>query len=108
MASIGENIRLLRESYGLTQEQVASIIGINRESLSYYENGSRPVPVKYLESFADLFNVDTDHLLAENPEEIRIVTSFRLIDATDEDLKQTSAFRRIVKNYLKLKSLANE
>lgn len=108
MSAIGNNIKILRQNQGLTQEQVALAIGITRESLSYYENGSRPVPVKYLDYFADLFNIEIEQLLEENPEEMKIFISFRSINSTDEDIVQVAAFRRIIKNYLKLKKLSDE
>lgn len=108
MSAIGNNIKILRQNQGLTQDQVASALGISRELLSYFESGSRPVPVKYLDIFADLFNIDIEQLLDENPEEMKVFTSFRSINSTDEDMIQIAVFRRIVKNYLKLKVLSNE
>jgi len=108
MSAIGNNLRFLRQNQGLTQDQVASATGISRESLSYYENGSRPVPVKYLDLFADLFNIDIEQLLDENPEEMKVFTSFRSINSTDEDMVQVAGFRRIVRNYLKIKALADD
>jgi len=108
MSAIGNNIKFLRQNQGLTQDQVASAISISRESLSYFESGSRPVPVKYLDLFADLFNIDIEQLLDENPEEMKVFTSFRSINSTDEDMVQVVGFRRIVRNYLKLKVLSNE
>jgi len=38
---IGENIRKLRHAQGLTQPEFAEKIGVSRNSLSRYENGSR-------------------------------------------------------------------
>jgi transcriptional regulator with XRE-family HTH domain len=108
MSSIGNNIKLLRKNQGLTQEQVATATGISRELLSYFECGARAVPVKYLDLFADLFNVDIEQLLEENPSEMQMFTSFRSLESTDEDLIQIASFRRIVKNYIKLKALSNE
>jgi len=107
MTTTGNNIRNLRKSRGLTQEQVASAIGISRESLGYFET-NRPVPVKYLQPFADLFNIDIEQLLEENPQELDLITSFRSLEKGKEDFKQLASFRRIVKNYIKLKKLSNE
>jgi len=51
---IGNNIKLFREKLGLSQLEIANYCGINREVLSYYENGNRDVsllhrihPTKY-------------------------------------------------------------
>ena len=38
---IGENIKTLRKTHKLTQPEFAKIIGISRNSLSRYENGTR-------------------------------------------------------------------
>jgi transcriptional regulator with XRE-family HTH domain len=108
MLVIGKNIKSLREKQELTQEQVSLVTGISRESISYYENGTRPVPVKFLELFANLFNVEIEQLLEENPEEMRLFTSFRSINSSDEDLIQVAAFKQIIRNYLKLKALSGE
>mgnify|MGYP004440424743 FL=1 len=37
---IGENIKTLRKTQNLTQPEFAKIIGISRNSLSRYENGT--------------------------------------------------------------------
>ena len=40
---IGKNIKSLRKTNGLTQPEFARIIGISRNSLSRYENGTSSV-----------------------------------------------------------------
>ena len=37
---IGENIKALRKTHDLTQPEFAKIVGISRNSLSRYENGT--------------------------------------------------------------------
>ena len=40
---IGENIKILRKTHNLTQSEFAKIVGISRNSLSRYENGTSTV-----------------------------------------------------------------
>lgn len=35
----GEQLKIARETIGLTQEQVASKVGVNKQTISSYENG---------------------------------------------------------------------
>lgn len=39
MSSIGERLRLLRESKGLSQTEVAKLLGVNRTTYVHYETG---------------------------------------------------------------------
>ena len=40
---IGENIKALRKTHDLTQPEFAKIVGISRNTLSRYENGTSRV-----------------------------------------------------------------
>lgn len=48
----GEVMREERNKQGLTQEQLASITGLSRRYISFFENG-REIPQEHLESIAD-------------------------------------------------------
>lgn len=105
--SIGVNIKTFREKSGLTQEEVADYCGINRTVLSYYENGSREVSLLHLEKIAEFLDVDMDVFLEENPSEIQpdLALAFRADELTPSDRDQITFFKRIVKNYLKMKAI---
>lgn len=60
---LGERIKGLREGRGLSQQQLANKIGINRVSLSQIENGQRDVSAEELSKISKFFNVRTDVLL---------------------------------------------
>lgn len=57
------NLKKAREAKGLTQQQVADLIGVTRESYARYENGTRNPNLQNLSDLADLLNVTTDYLL---------------------------------------------
>ena len=54
---IGENIKSLRKTHDLTQPEFAKIIGISRNSLSRYENGTSSVPTELIDRICQKFNV---------------------------------------------------
>ena len=41
-------IRQIRKQIGLTQKQLASAIGFTATDISYFETGSRPIPIVYV------------------------------------------------------------
>jgi transcriptional regulator with XRE-family HTH domain len=59
----GDIISKLRQEHQLTQEELASKIGINRASLSHYEKNRREPDYNILKQFAAFFGVTTDYLL---------------------------------------------
>lgn len=68
MATIGQNIKKLREDYHWTQEILASKTGINRGLLSSYESDRRKPKIAYLCKLSKLFDVsiaDIDESLAD-------------------------------------------
>ena len=58
-----ENIRSLRIDNGLTQKQVAQILGISQNTYSQYEVGVLNYPVDAIMKLADYYGVSTDYLL---------------------------------------------
>lgn len=84
---LGEKIRDLRVSKGLSQEKAAESLGISRVSLSQIENGERKITAEEIAKLSELFNIACDVLLdlkqeafvhlenepsVKNKEEIRI------------------------------------
>ena len=101
---IGANLKALRSATGYTMEQVARIIGIERSAYANYESSMREMPLRLLEKAADLFGVELALLFEKDSQAVdgMLLTAFRVDDLNDEDLKEVSHFKRIVKNYLKL------
>jgi transcriptional regulator with XRE-family HTH domain len=105
--NIGKNIKIFREKIGVNQEDIANYCGIKREIISYYENGKRDVSLLHLEKIAEYLNVDMETFIEENPSDIQpdLALAFRANEVTPSDLGQIAYFRKIVKNYLKMKSI---
>ena len=58
-----ENIRSLRIDRGLTQKQIAEVLGVSQNTYSQYEIGVLNYPVEALMKLADYYNVSVDYLL---------------------------------------------
>ena len=56
-------LKEIRESKGLTQKEVAEIIGYSEISYAIYENGKRAPDISTLCKLAEYFNVTVDYLI---------------------------------------------
>ncbi|WP_036372618.1 helix-turn-helix domain-containing protein [Neomoorella thermoacetica] len=69
MSTLGDKIKQLRKKKDLTQDELASILHVNRATLANWEiNRAVPDPAT-LQRLADFFNVSVDYLLGrtDNP-----------------------------------------
>lgn len=105
--TIGRNIKTFREKLGYSQENLAIFLNVQREMVSYYENGKRNIPIKHLDKIADLFGLELDELLEEEIEigDTNIAFAFRTDDINSYDLQNIALFKRVVLNYLKMRNL---
>lgn len=78
---LGEKIKQLRKSKGISQEELASMLKINRNYLSRIETGKSEPTSSILKHVAEIFSIDLNSLL----------------DITDED-KNTDKVKYIVDN----------
>lgn len=104
---LGSNIRAFREKLGLQQKDLADFLGIKRENISYYETGTRNIPLAHLKKLSNLFGVTLRDLLSEDLTNrmLNIAFAFRADEFKKEDLEIISEFRKIVKNYIRLTKL---
>lgn len=61
---LGNNIRVLRQREGLTQEQVASRLGVSYQAVSKWETGANTPDISLLPALAALFDVSIDTLFS--------------------------------------------
>ena len=62
---IGENIKTLRKTHDLTQPEFAKIVGISRNSLSRYENGTSSISTELIDRICQKFNVSYIDIVGE-------------------------------------------
>lgn len=109
--ALGATIKSLREGNGLTQQQLADYLGVNRVQLAYFESGERKPAVAALEKLANLFGLEVADLLAPDDTTQALNAAFAFRSAGNlqpSHLEHIASFRRIVTNFLKMKRLANQ
>ena len=62
---IGQTIREARKSRGLTQEQLAALLHVSRQTVSHWENGRAEPSYDLLKSLADALEMDIARLFGE-------------------------------------------
>ena len=106
MASIGENIKLLRTAAGLSQNDLARYLNLHPMAISGWERGVHAPDSAMILKLSQYFNVTTDFLLGKEDEMIsadglptEVAIAFRKIDwakLSDEDRVVVNAVIRSV------------
>jgi transcriptional regulator with XRE-family HTH domain len=106
-AMIGRNVKAYRGKLHYTQDAIANFLGVQREVISYYENGKREIDLIKLEKLADLFNVELQDLISEDLiiKELDFAIAFRTEGLDESDLTQFSEFQKIIKNFMKMQAI---
>lgn len=58
-------IKDMRIDHDLTQQQVADILGCQREVYRRYESGVRTIPVEFLIKLSEYYRVSIDYLVGK-------------------------------------------
>ena len=58
-----ENLKTLRTQAGLSQQQLADVIGVSQQSINKYENHGVEPDIATLIALADCFNTSVDYLI---------------------------------------------
>lgn len=64
---LGARIAALRRGKDMSQEQLATVLGISPSAVGMYEQGRREPSAAMLVALAKLFGVSTDYLLTGKP-----------------------------------------
>ena len=87
MSVFGARLRELREHNGITQTDLANVLGVSANAVSMWERGLREANYETLDELADYFNVDANYLLGKES------TTIRLLD--DAQLRLISYFNKV-------------
>lgn len=93
MASIGENIKNLREAAGMSQDQLAERIGKTRSAVSQYESGKIMPRMGVIEDLAHIFSVPKTEILGERVD--YAVVSLGVDGLTSSERALVSMFREM-------------
>ena len=82
MSSIGERIKQLRIRAGLTQQQLAEMVGgTSASAIGMYEQGRRSADKERIVKLCEIFSVSTDYLLGvdeHNVDASKIIEELRI------------------------------
>lgn len=80
-------LKQLRLSRGLTQEELAAVFHISKETISRYESGLREPSISTLAAIVDFYGVDFNYLLGssckqhlQDDTDIMIIQKFHSLD----------------------------
>ena len=106
-----KNLRLLRESHGISQQKLAAAIGLTHQSINKYENHKIEPDIETLIRIADFFHTSVDYLVGHadvqgtsegvpvyrlNADEVNLVNQYRQLT-----LKEKDSIHLVMENYCK-------
>ena len=94
--SLGKNLAFYRKMAGLTQQQVADALNLNRTTYTKYETGASEPGIEMLKRIAVVLDTDISLLFAED-EECTAVS-----DSADEMFALSSEERVLLRRYSSL------
>lgn len=99
-----KRLKELRETAGLTQEQLANELNVSRGAISYYEKGSRTPDIEFLDSLAEYFDLPFDFVMGYTDnikEEHRNMYEFYgLTDGACEELDRNPEIGHLISTIL--------
>ena len=89
MEAVGNRLKALRNTTGLSQEAFGETIGATQSAINRYENNQAEAPYRVLLSYADHFDVSMDYIFCrtDNPQG-------KLYEYSPDTLKQKMANKK--------------
>ena len=82
MVDFGAKLKSLRKQAGMTQQELATKLGITKSVVSYYELSERMPSPEVLKDLAIIFHVSADYLLG-----IERTKTIDVSDLSDDEIK---------------------
>ncbi len=92
---LGDRIAILRKAKGISQVELANVIGVSKQSISNWENNNIMPSVEMVITMADYFGCSSDYLLELNENKMLIETTFLTAS-------QAAHIKNIVDDYISL------
>ena len=95
-----KNLKVLRESSGVSQQKLADAIGSNQQSVHRYENGDYEPDIQTLILLADYFDVSVDFLVGrtEIREKVKVIDSSGI---DNDEVSLIEKYRELTYGYKK-------
>lgn len=91
-----KNLKLLRNKKGISQQQLADVIGISQQSINKYENHNVEPDISTLIALADFFGTSVDYLIG-NTNIDRKIEAVHHYDLNDDESVLISQYRKLTK-----------
>lgn len=88
------NLKKLRISHGLSQQQLAEHIGVSQQSINKYENHAIEPDINTLIALADLFGTSVDYLIGHTAIERRI-EPVQTCDLNEAEMQLVEHYRKL-------------
>ena len=79
--SVGNNIRKLRTRSKKSQQEIADLLGIERNTYANWENEANDIKSEYIPKLSEIFNVKIQDLFEDN-EKLKIVNNSNNYDSS--------------------------
>lgn len=101
---IGQKIKILRKTRGLTQQQLADKLNVKRATISNYEIGRRSPHIKELELIAEALGVGLDYFgVGDGNDVIDLIARAKVLFESDIPAEEKQqAYKEIMKLYLNM------
>ncbi|WLG56733.1 helix-turn-helix transcriptional regulator [Pseudomonas extremorientalis] len=105
---IGDRLRRAREYMGLSQDEVASVLGLPRPSVTNMEQGARKVDAIELNKLAKLYRRTLDYLMTgtepagDGPEQLAFLAR-AVKGLSEKDVEEVARFAEFLKHSVRPK-----
>lgn len=107
---LDENIRVMRREKGLTQEQLAEVMGVSTASVSKWETGVAVPELTMLAALADYFEMSIDALIGHTVGKAQLkekIASVKELSLAGEDEKAIEQAEELLRRYPNEYDVAN-
>lgn len=103
-AEIGHKIKILRKARGMTQQQLADRLGLQRATISNYEIGRRTPHLNELSKVADVLGVSMEYFAVQDDDIYNLVSRARMLFENDEipASEKAKIYKEIMRLYLEI------
>lgn len=108
--AIGQRLKTARDNLGLSQHQVADYLKVNREYISYYETGKRPIDTLTLSKLANLYGYSLSYFLCldDLTSKPLVSAAFRAQDLSPGDLNTIAWVKKFTSNLSLINKMLGE
>lgn len=99
---IGKKLKVLRKTKGLTQQDLANLLGVQRATISNYEVGRRSPHIKELQRLSELLGVSLEYFGISNSEARDLIARAKIV-FDDENIpheEKANVYKEIMRLYL--------